>query len=324
MSSKLFSFENINTDDKWHHIAVVLQGGSTTDNIKLYLDGQEITNVTRPVTPVAINTVNGQLSVSKDLRGWMSDFRMYRGALSAARIMSDYNMKPTVGQSASRNLKTSTGAVDTWKFNDGAVSTTTDSISPAANYGSYTVETIHPYLNTTVMSAPFVFRPAVPALSLVALTLDPNGVLQTSILASSPTWYMNGVAIANRTADTLITNNTAGKYQVSMKIGSFESELSNVVIVGNPGPLPFPTAVNQVSSALKSSIFPTITTGALVVRNVEQDTKVQILDLSGRVVKTIVNVTVGDNSVNVSELNAGVYFVRLVATNTVQKIVLKK
>lgn len=312
----------LNTDDKWHHIAVVLQGGTTTDNIKLYLDGVEITNVIRPVTPVAINTVNGQLSVGKDLRGWMSEFKMYRGALSAERILSDYTMKPTIGQNSTRNLKTSTGITVNWKFNDGVVASATDSISPATNYGNYTVETTHPYLNTTTVSAPYVFRPAAPALSLVTADLNPNGVLKTSVLVSSPTWYKNGSALADNSIDSLITNNTAGKYQVSYKVGAFESELSNVVVIGAPG------LINSVkhltSSTLTTVVFPTITTGTLVIRNHDQQSKVQILDLSGRIVKTIADVTTGENSIDISDLNSGIYFVRLLASNTVQKIILRK
>jgi autotransporter-associated beta strand protein len=82
----------------WHHVAVTLSGNTGT----LYLDGVQIGQDTITITPSQLGTLNttyiGKSQWSDPyLNGWVDDFRIYNGALSAEQItalVAGYPVQP--------------------------------------------------------------------------------------------------------------------------------------------------------------------------------------------------------------------------------------
>jgi len=70
-------------------------------------------------------------------------------------------------------------------------------------------------------------------------------------------------------------------------------------------------AVEEVGTA-KLDIYPNPATSTIKL-NVEDDATVEIIDMTGRMVKSV-NATAGSNTVDVSELSSGIYFVKMGAS----------
>ena len=85
------------------------------------------------------------------------------------------------------------------------------------------------------------------------------------------------------------------------------------------------TATNGIGDINSDSwsIYPNPATTAVTVGGVEQAT-VTINDITGRIIATH-NVADGDNSIDVSHLAAGTYFVRITSngTSAVRKLIIK-
>ncbi|KXX66812.1 LamG-like jellyroll fold domain-containing protein [Flammeovirga sp. SJP92] len=75
----------------WRHI-VVTTSGATTSDVKIYVDGEEKSIDLSNLTETSINTIiAGDYRISNAAQGYFSDYKVYKGALSAQEITDVFN-----------------------------------------------------------------------------------------------------------------------------------------------------------------------------------------------------------------------------------------
>jgi hypothetical protein len=128
-------------------------------------------------------------------------------------------------------------------------------------------------------------------------TISQSGNTLTSSAGSAYQWYFNGVAIAGATAQSIdVTVN--GTYQVAILNESCSSDLSNAIDMT--------VAVNEISE-IEFNVYPNPANDRIQLSGIPYNTTIQIIDYTGRVVKTVSNT----NELDVAELATGAYIVKV-------------
>lgn len=131
-------------------------------------------------------------------------------------------------------------------------------------------------------------------------TISQTGNVLTSSTATGNTWYKDGLLLANQTNKTLtITSSAKYKVTATNSCGSATSNEIAAVLTGNEES--FLTETIQ--------IYPNPMTSELVIEGLNQEYSAEILNQYGLVV--ISKNLSTKNTIDVSGLNAGMYFLRL-------------
>ncbi len=87
-----------------------------------------------------------------------------------------------------------------------------------------------------------------------------------------------------------------------------------------------PTSTNPIDSELSYKVYPNPTSDLIYIESSEIIREIQLVDISGRIVKTFINLNNVNYSVNVNDLNEGVYILSLKTKGKIQnaKIIIKK
>ncbi len=123
-------------DNRWHHVACVK---SSNTSLTLYIDGQSVGTPDTSFTATGTLANNGgftlganvlSVGAGTDYTGFIDEFRMYRQALTAAEIKTEYNLSSAI-RFAPRPDAFSNGLVGRWMMDetvaDGCVGGTNDS-----------------------------------------------------------------------------------------------------------------------------------------------------------------------------------------------------
>jgi hypothetical protein len=138
---------NIN-DKKWHHVAAVYTGTSTTGGTSLYTDGilNNITgssNLNDSITNTAPVNVSGYNSGQELFPGFIDDVKIYPYARTAAQIKADYTGKGTINGAAAAAGGTlsaveglSNGLVAYWKMDETSWNGTASEVIDSSGNGN--------------------------------------------------------------------------------------------------------------------------------------------------------------------------------------------
>ena len=87
-----------------------------------------------------------------------------------------------------------------------------------------------------------------------------------------------------------------------------------------------PTSTNPIDNELSYKVYPNPTSDLIYIESSEIIREIQLVDISGRIVKTFINLNNVNYSVNVNDLNEGVYILSLKTKGKIQnaKIIIKK
>jgi hypothetical protein len=214
------------TDGNWHHLAATL---STTDGIKLYIDG---TKVAENMAVVSAQAISGFWRIGyDDLSGWttgtnafvngdIDDPRIYYRALSEIEIAALANLAPTLTSNTPNTGNTNGGTVITLTgtnlTNASSVSfggipsssvtvineTTVTCVAPAHAAGMVDVVITTPGGTATLASA-YTYAATVPTLSMVSPATGPVAGGTTMTLTGSNLTGLTGVTIGGASASSI-------------------------------------------------------------------------------------------------------------------------
>jgi len=90
------------TQDEWHHVAMVYDGGRSAAAVKIYVDGQlQETEIHRDTLTESIATEKpfhvGRREVSLPFKGLVDDLKIIRGAVSADSVAQAFSGQPITG-----------------------------------------------------------------------------------------------------------------------------------------------------------------------------------------------------------------------------------
>jgi Arylsulfotransferase (ASST)/Secretion system C-terminal sorting domain len=132
-------------------------------------------------------------------------------------------------------------------------------------------------------------------------TISQSGNTLTSSTGSAYQWYLNGVAISGATSQSIdVTVN--GTYQVAILNQTCSSDLSNAIDMA--------VAVNEISE-IEFNVYPNPANDRIQLSGIPLNTTIQIIDYTGRVVKTVSNT----KEVDVADLATGAYIVKVNQNN---------
>lgn len=105
----------------WHHIAVAFDGGN--DNVRLYLDGNELLNETTTLTPLVNSAdilIGNSIFPGEVWPGVLDDVRIYEYAIDAAQISDLYSasIPPAPSVYTQTYQPWSPSTADTWEIAD--------------------------------------------------------------------------------------------------------------------------------------------------------------------------------------------------------------
>lgn len=176
---------------------------------------------------------------------------------------------------------------------------TGDSIAVGGNYylatGTYEIMLTNEYNCDSIITLNLTLA----SLEAPTATYDEASRTLSSSAAEGNQWYLNGVAITDATAQTLVPTEN-GNYSVIVSQGSCSSEESNVVSV----------VLSSISSVTESAleIYPNPASSSVTIKGV-CGRDVIVISANGTVVKRY---TQKDNDllIDVSNFESGIYFVK--------------
>ena len=120
-------------------------------------------------------------------------------------------------------------------------------------------------------------------------------------------WYKDGVLLSGATADSLVVDST-GDYTVQVSDGlcSLTSPITDVLVVNCSG-------IAENGNQLYYLVYPNPTRDVLTLenRNFQEIDRIQISDITGRIVKTITNINTQKLEILVSDLSNGIYHITI-------------
>lgn len=120
-------------------------------------------------------------------------------------------------------------------------------------------------------------------------------------------WYKDGVLLSGATADSLVVDST-GDYTVQVSDGlcSLTSPITDVLVVNCSG-------IAENGNQLYYLVYPNPTRDVLTLenRNFQEIDRIQISDITGRIVKTIANINTQKLEISVSDLSNGIYHITI-------------
>ena len=120
-------------------------------------------------------------------------------------------------------------------------------------------------------------------------------------------WYKDGVLLSGATADSLVVDST-GDYTVQVSDGlcSLTSPITDVLVVNCSG-------IAENGNQLYYLVYPNPTRDVLTLenRNFQEIDRIQISDITGRIVKTITNINTQKLEISVSDLSNGIYHITI-------------
>ena len=110
-------------DGQWHHLAFTTDGLTTTDGVKVYFDGNLLTNEgtlsNSGINSTTLNLFIGQIPSTSRFAGNIDEVALFNSELSASDI--------TAISSSPIDLSTYSSLVSWWRFEEGSGLTATDS-----------------------------------------------------------------------------------------------------------------------------------------------------------------------------------------------------
>lgn len=139
-------------DNQWHYVVATWDGTTTSNGMKIYIDGAALYQGTATVSTIQSTSsalTFGGDSGSYDYAGLLDEGRLYNRALSAAEIKSLYDQGQSDKTNSSISQSQGTGRLDSglaayWKFDDASGTSATDS-SPNSNTGTLTNFSLNPW-----------------------------------------------------------------------------------------------------------------------------------------------------------------------------------
>lgn len=120
-------------------------------------------------------------------------------------------------------------------------------------------------------------------------------------------WYKDGVLLTGATADSLVVDST-GDYTVQVSDGfcSLTSPITDILVVNCSG-------IADNGNQLFYKVYPNPTRDLITLENMEfqEIERIQISDITGRVVKTITNINSQKFEISVSDLSNGIYHITI-------------
>lgn len=120
-------------------------------------------------------------------------------------------------------------------------------------------------------------------------------------------WYFNSGEIVGETTNTYtVTSTNYGSYYAVFRDSMGCEAASNAYVFG-PG-----TNSIEETQATMLSFYPNPTNGMITILNTSSETKAELISVEGKVIQ-IIDLT-HNNKVDLSELNAGIYYIKTVTT----------
>ena len=328
----------------WKHLAIVSKGPDAT-KISLIVDGTEAKMKTdNLLKPVIFTASAGDMKAMHNTTGYVSDYRLYAGALTLAEIRNIYDtIPPSTPTSLKVTMATPLAISLEWNaasdnnvvgsyliYRDGELIDTTmetvyaDSSVISGNSYTYRVKAMDKaeneseFSNQVTASAVDTESPSAP--SNLILILNTSDSITVSWSASSDNIgiagyvvYRDGVEKATVTdlsyTDVSVIGGNTYNYSVSARDeAGNESVMSNVISVT----VPTQTGIGEIQHANRQiSVYPSVTSGRIFfAQPVDQ---VSVFSLTGReVLKTDKDQI---HSIDLSYLENGIY---LILTNKFQ------
>ena len=223
---------------------------------------------------------------------------------------------------------TSSTTLDNWTIENTVTQNTSD-VAEGASSASFSISdnTLKPLIlakvpliNGTVYTISYKFK-------YVSANFNGTHPITLKIIraGSATTTTNNSFASNNNWVDKSIsfTPDQTGDYDLSFSIGTFDGQSFEVLIDDIKVFDSSNMSVNDINNKGGINMYPTITDGKIYFDKLEQvdNFKVLVFDINGRKQ----NVIFQNNSINLSELATGMYFVNLKNnTKNITKRVLKK
>jgi hypothetical protein len=201
-------------------------------------------------------------------------------------------------------LSSTAGANNQWYKNTLPISGANDTTYVATTTGYYTVRTTGNGV-TTISPAGI----SVHVTTLPAPVITMNGTVLTSSATNGNRWYLNGVLIANATAQTYMPTE-AGVYKVQVTANGCVSALSEGYTYAPTGAIDL--GGNQYVKLMQNPVQ-----SVLVLQwSVENapTLSLEIRDIYGKLVLLNKSISSGE-SINIAALNTGTYFIKLYGEN---------
>ena len=77
-------------------------------------------------------------------------------------------------------------------------------------------------------------------------------------------------------------------------------------------------SIDEVSSELNFSVYPNPTQGNIIIKLDNDATLLQVIDVTGKVIIAKDNIAKGIHSLDLSDLNSGIYFVKMITEDQIK------
>lgn len=161
-------------------------------------------------------------------------------------------------------------------------------------------------------------NPCNPPLATPTVSVNACDLATTNVPSLSYQWYVNGNLISNANS-RFHTADTSGYYYVVVADSNFCTAQSADVYVAHPACET--TGINEVNEEFSFSIYPNPANSEISIQtNLNTATQFYIYDATGRLLN-IHRLTDKTQTISISTLASGVYYVRIENNNTTKKLI---
>jgi len=293
-------------DGAWHYVVGVVNNQGSSKIWKIYVDGiLESSGTSNFGAGNVSNSIAGLIGgySGSYFTGEIDDVQIWDSELSASTILSNMN---------SCLSGTESNLVGLFKFDEGSGANATDYSVSVLNGSLVSMNAATSWINNRTSACYNVNY--LQMTQTVTINSNPVINVSTSLTGSTITANLTGATyrwLDCNNNNTVIPNETGIGYTASAN-GNYAIEITVNGCVDTSACTSITTiGINEIKNK-EISLYPNPTTSQLTINTTEQIKSINILDVSGKTVKAI---TPNNNTIDVSDLTNGIYFLKIETEN---------